>query len=165
MRRSGRSCRSFPAPIVELRLEAVELAEHTGQQLALVEPAGEETVVRLREGLRQVRASTGTGRSAQWWRSRRGRGFRKRERWSSRGTTSRPLNAPRPALVETGPGGTPRIVNREQVTLVREEWRVVDRWWTDEPVDRHYFEVVLEGGRNVCVYRDAERLCWFTQNA
>ena len=56
-------------------------------------------------------------------------------------------------------------MNREQVALVREEWRVVDRWWTDEPVDRHYFEVVLEGGRNVCVYRDAEKLCWFTQNA
>ena len=75
------------------------------------------------------------------------------------------LNAPRPALVETGPGGTPHVVNREQVTLVREEWRVVDRWWTEEPVDRHYFEVVLEGGRNVCVYRDAEKLCWFTQQA
>jgi hypothetical protein len=75
------------------------------------------------------------------------------------------LNAPRPALVETGPGGAPHVVNREQVTLVREEWRVVDRWWTDEPVDRHYFEVVLEGGRNVCVYRDAEKLCWFTQQA
>ena len=27
------------------------------------------------------------------------------------------------------------------------------------------FEVVLEGGRNVCVYRDAEKLCWFTQQA
>ena len=56
-------------------------------------------------------------------------------------------------------------MNREQVALVREEWRVVDRWWTDEPVDRQYFEVVLEGGRNVCVYRDAEASCWFTQNA
>jgi len=51
----------LPCPILELRLEAVELAEHTGQQLALVEPAGEEVGVRLREGLRQVRASTGTG--------------------------------------------------------------------------------------------------------
>ena len=51
----------LPGPIIELRLEAVELAEHTGQQLALVEPAGEEVEVRLREGLRQVRASTGTG--------------------------------------------------------------------------------------------------------
>jgi hypothetical protein len=75
------------------------------------------------------------------------------------------LNAPRAALVETGPGGTPRVVNRELVTLVREEWRVVDRWWTEDPVDRRYFEVVLEGGRNVCVYRDRELGCWFTQNA
>ncbi len=57
----GPKLQELPAPIVELRLEAVELAEHTGQQLALVEPAGEENVVRLREGLRQVRASTGTG--------------------------------------------------------------------------------------------------------
>ena len=67
--------------------------------------------------------------------------------------------------VETGPGAAPRVVNREQVTLVREEWRVVDRWWTDEPVDRHYFEVVLEGGRNVCVYRDREAGTWFSQRA
>ena len=57
----GPKLQELPAPIVELRLEAVELAEHTGQQLALVEPAGEEAACRLREGLRQVRASTGTG--------------------------------------------------------------------------------------------------------
>jgi len=75
------------------------------------------------------------------------------------------LNAPRPALVEAGPGGAPRVVNREEVTLVREEWRVVDRWWTDDPVDRRYFEVVLESGRNVCVYRDREVGCWFSQKA
>ena len=75
------------------------------------------------------------------------------------------LNAPRAALVETGFDGTPRVVNRELVTLVREEWRVVDRWWTDEPVDRRYFEVVLESGRNVCVYHDQELGSWFSQNA
>jgi len=75
------------------------------------------------------------------------------------------LNAPRPALVETGFDGAPRVVNRELVTLVREEWRVVDRWWTDEPVDRRYFEVVLESGRNVCVYHDQELGSWFSQNA
>jgi hypothetical protein len=49
----------IPAPVVELRLEAVELAEHAGQQLALVAPDGEEADLRLREGLRQVRASAG----------------------------------------------------------------------------------------------------------
>jgi hypothetical protein len=75
------------------------------------------------------------------------------------------LNAPRPALVETSFDGRPRLVNRQLVALVREEWRVVDRWWTDEPVDRRYFEVVLESGQNVCVYRDRDRECWFTQRA
>lgn len=75
------------------------------------------------------------------------------------------LNVPRPALVETGPGGRPARVNRERVTAIREEWIVVDRWWTEEPVDRRYFEVVLESGRNVCVYRDREAGCWFTQTA
>jgi len=57
----GPKLAELPAPVLDLRLEAVQLAEHTGMQLALVEPAGEEANVRLREGLKQVRASTGTG--------------------------------------------------------------------------------------------------------
>lgn len=75
------------------------------------------------------------------------------------------LNAPRPALVEAGVNGAPRTVDRELVAVVREEWRVIDRWWTDEPVDRRYFEVVLESGRNTVVYLDGERRRWFTQRA
>ena len=37
-------------------------------------------------------------------------------------------------------------MNHRAVALVREEWRVVDRWWTEEPVVRGYFELVLESG-------------------
>ena len=81
------------------------------------------------------------------------------------GRTAGRLNAPRPALVETAFDGAPRIVNRQLVALVREEWRVVDRWWTEEPVDRRYFEVVLETGENTVVFRDREAARWFTQNA
>ena len=73
------------------------------------------------------------------------------------------LNAPRPALVEPNFDGTPRLVNRQAVALVREEWRVVDRWWTEEPVSRRYFEVVLESGENAVVFRDEERGGWFAQ--
>src|SRR5690349_2354690 len=88
--------------------------------------------------------------------------------WASRPhalshSTAGRLNSPRPALVEAVVGGAPRVVNRQQVAFVREEWRVVDRWWTEEPLDRRYYEVVLESGQNVCVYRDRERGCWFTQ--
>jgi len=75
------------------------------------------------------------------------------------------LNAPRPALVEAHAGGSPRRVNRQGVAVVREEWRVVDRWWTEEPVSRRYFEVVLESGQNHVVFHDEEAGAWFSQNA
>src|SRR5581483_1475331 len=50
----------LPAPVVELSLELVELTESAGHQLELL-AAGAEDRTRLREGLRQVRASTGSG--------------------------------------------------------------------------------------------------------
>ena len=73
------------------------------------------------------------------------------------------LNQPRPAVVEARVDGTPVRVNRQPVALLREEWRVVDRWWTEEPISRRYFEVVLQSGENAVVFRDEERSCWFTQ--
>jgi hypothetical protein len=73
------------------------------------------------------------------------------------------LNQPRPAVVAVQFDGTPEQVNRQPVALVREEWRVVDRWWTEEPVSRRYFEVVLQSGENAVVFRDETRSCWFTQ--
>jgi hypothetical protein len=73
------------------------------------------------------------------------------------------LNQPRPALVEARFDGTPRKVNRQSVAVVREEWRVVDQWWTEEPLNRRYFDVVLESGENAVVYRDEEVGSWFTQ--
>jgi hypothetical protein len=73
------------------------------------------------------------------------------------------LNQPRPALVEETFDGVPSRVNRQPVAAVREEWRVVDRWWTEEPVSRRYFEVVLGSGENVVVFRDEARGGWFSQ--
>jgi hypothetical protein len=71
------------------------------------------------------------------------------------------INAPRPALVEAAFDGTPWQVNRRSVAVVREEWRVVDRWWTEEPVDRRYFEVVLESGESTVVFQEDGK--WFSQ--
>ena len=73
------------------------------------------------------------------------------------------FNAPRAARVEADANARPLEVNHRAVALVREEWRVVDRWWTEEPVVRCYFEVVLESGENVVVFRDQERGGWFSQ--
>jgi hypothetical protein len=78
--------------------------------------------------------------------------------------SARRLNEPRPALV-VAEQGAPVEVGRVRVALVREEWRVVDRWWTERPVRRRYFDLVLESGRNVVVFRDEEEGEWFGQRA
>jgi hypothetical protein len=57
----GPKLAELPAPVTRLALELVELTESRGRQLELVRPAGAELTGRLKEGLRQVRASTGTG--------------------------------------------------------------------------------------------------------
>ena len=84
---------------------------------------------------------------------------------SARRLNARRLNNPRTALVENHADGTPCRVNRQDVAVVREEWRVVDRWWTEDPVHRRYFDLVLETGENVVVYHDDDAGTWFAQRA
>jgi hypothetical protein len=81
------------------------------------------------------------------------------------GTAGSPrrINEPTPALVQAHLDGMPKSVNRVGVALVREEWRVVDRWWTEQPVSRRYFDVVLAGGERAVVFRDEEVGRWFSQ--
>ena len=89
-------------------------------------PPGARDRARLREGLRQVRASAGSGSSAPSWRSRHGLGFPSHERCWYRGTSSHPLQrslCTRRARRGQPPSGA--------LLGPREEWRVVDRWWTD----------------------------------
>ena len=70
----------------------------------------------------------------------------------------RALGAPRPVRVAASGDGVPRAVTidgrRRAVAAVRDDWLVQDRWWTDRPVDRRYFELVLDPGRVAVVYRD-----------
>ena len=73
------------------------------------------------------------------------------------------FNAPRAARVETRVDGTPLDVNHCTVSFVREEWRVVDRWWTEAPVVRRYFELVLESGEHTVVFHDGASGGWYTQ--
>jgi hypothetical protein len=78
--------------------------------------------------------------------------------------SARRLNEPRPALVVCE-DGVPAAIDRVRVAAVREEWRVNDRWWTEEPVERRYFEALLESGQNVVVFRDETSDTWFRQSA
>jgi hypothetical protein len=65
----------------------------------------------------------------------------------------------------TAPDGTPHATildgRRRRVLAVRDDWLVQDLWWTDRPVDRHYYELVLEPGRLAVAYREAPDGTWF----
>lgn len=64
------------------------------------------------------------------------------------------LYAPRAAAVGTDERGRPVSVAGLAVEAVKEEWLVEDRWWSGKPVARHYFELVLSGGRCEVVFRE-----------
>jgi hypothetical protein len=70
--------------------------------------------------------------------------------------------APREVTVRPGPRG-PRAVGGRAVEAVREQWLVEDRWWTEEPLRRHYLELVMDGGRCLVVYRDLVGDRWYEQ--
>jgi CO dehydrogenase/acetyl-CoA synthase delta subunit len=46
---------------------------------------------------------------------------------------------------------------------VRESWLVEDRWWTDRPLRRHYWEVVTVSGRDEVVFCDLISGRWWRQ--
>ncbi len=81
----------------------------------------------------------------------------------------RPLNEPRVVHVKTDDHDSPLAVtlhpgaNRSQaVEAIRERWRIDDEWWRN-PISRHYYSVVLEGGQLLTLYHDLEDGRWYVQ--
>jgi hypothetical protein len=73
---------------------------------------------------------------------------------------------PKPVEVRIGADGIPLSIDGVVVESVREQWLVEDRWWTPEPLQRSYFEVVLAGGRNLVVFREPpDGVRWYEQRA
>jgi hypothetical protein len=48
---------------------------------------------------------------------------------------------------------------------VREEWRLSERWWTEQPLRRRYFDLVLETGEHTVVFLDEREERWYRQRA
>lgn len=75
----------------------------------------------------------------------------------------RRLSVPRRAPVHATAAGRPLAVAGDVVESVRETWLVEDRWWTQRPVRRRYWEVVTTRGRNLVIFRELEHGGWFEQ--
>ncbi len=81
------------------------------------------------------------------------------------GSSNRRLYRPGPVAVDADETGVPMSVGGAVVEAVREEWLVEDRWWTERPVRRRYFELITDAGRDTVVFFDDERWRWYAQRA
>ncbi len=75
----------------------------------------------------------------------------------------RRLAKPKPVRVRATDTGRPQTVGHREVDAVRESWLVEDRWWTDVPLRRRYWEVVTADGRDLVVFRDLIAGRWYAQ--
>ena len=75
----------------------------------------------------------------------------------------RRLATPRKVEVHTGDEGRPQRIGGRGVEAVRESWLVEDRWWSEGPLRRRYWEVVTDDGRNLVVFRDLRAGRWYQQ--
>ena len=78
-------------------------------------------------------------------------------------TGPRRLSVPVRVAVNARDDGMPGIVDDHEVEAVRESWLVEDRWWTERPLRRRYWEVVTASGRNDVVFHDLESGRWWRQ--
>ena len=81
----------------------------------------------------------------------------------------RALNAPEVVSVELDVIGQPRAVGRSNnkgggraVEAVLESWRIDDEWWR-LTISRLYYDVMLEGGRHIVLFKDLVTGDWFAQ--
>lgn len=47
------------------------------------------------------------------------------------------------------------------VVEVQEVWRLAEEWWREEPLERTYYQLLLDGGRLLTVFRDGRNGHWF----
>jgi hypothetical protein len=78
-------------------------------------------------------------------------------------TGPRRLAVPRRVAVTADESGSPLLVDGRGIDSVRESWLVEDRWWTDRPLRRRYWEIVTTCGRDEVVFHDLESGRWWRQ--
>jgi hypothetical protein len=75
----------------------------------------------------------------------------------------RRLSVPTRVAVDADPEGRPLVVDSRTIDAVRESWLIEDRWWTEKPLRRFYWEVVTTCGRDEVVFNDLRSGRWWRQ--
>ena len=78
-------------------------------------------------------------------------------------TGPRRLDRPAPRARARRRDGQPLAVDGRASTRCARRGSIEDRWWTDAPLRRRYWEVVTTDGRDVVVFHDLDGGGWFVQ--
>lgn len=74
------------------------------------------------------------------------------------------LSVPRRVSVQAAEDdGRPTKIDEREVDAVCESWLIEDRWWTERPLRRRYWELVSDAGRDIVVFHDLIDGRWYTQ--
>ena len=80
----------------------------------------------------------------------------------------RAVNEPQPVSVEIDSAGLPTTVGWAdgqmggRIECINETWRIDDEWWR-KTISRLYFEVMIEGGKRIVLFKDLIADEWFMQ--
>lgn len=76
---------------------------------------------------------------------------------------TRRIGIPTPVTVRVAEDGHPLVVAGQVVDAVRETWLLEDRWWTERPLRRRYWELITNDGRNLVIFHDIVTRRWWRQ--
>ena len=80
----------------------------------------------------------------------------------------KPLGVPVVVGVREGPARTPAAVEVggrwQRVAGIDDHW-TFNLWWMPHPMERDYYRVSGEDGRQITLFRDRHGDCWYRQNA
>ena len=78
----------------------------------------------------------------------------------------KPVNLPETASVEEDAAGLPtaiKLKKRETIIAILDRWRIDDEWWREKPLSRLYYEVVLNSGQRLVVFKSLTENRWYLQ--
>ena len=157
----GPKLSELPAPVLELRLELVELTRaRRAAARALAGCRGRAGRSAYGRACARCAPAPARARSTRSWRSHRGRAFRKLARCSCRGTIKRAAGGGRrgPRRRNAGAGESPSRSSSSARSGV---------WWIGggrrSRCPGATSRSCLQSGENAVVFRDEEKACWFTQ--
>jgi len=77
----------------------------------------------------------------------------------------KPLNTPEQLTVVESHGLPSALKGkrRQAVAAILDSWRIDDEWWRAEPLSRIYFEILLDSGQRLVIFKDLRLECWYRQ--